>query len=127
MIVFDASALLVLLNKEPGYAFVETYLQNAIMSAVNFAEVITVLVNIGVPHEDAVNASSALISEVVPFDAIMAATSAQLRQATKEFGLSLGDRACLALAKHKKLPVITADQIWSQINLPIEIKLVERC
>ncbi len=123
-IVFDASALLVLLNKESGHELVEKYIPEAIMSAVNFAEVITVLVGIGVPHVDAVNISSELLVEIVHFDAIQAAISASFRHITKPLGLSLGDRACLALAQHKQLPVITSDKIWGKLDLPIDIKLV---
>ena len=119
--VFDASALLVLLNKEPGYEVIEKYLPDAIMSAVNFAEVITVLVSIGVPHTEAVNLSSELINEIIPFDTTQAAISAELRQITKPFGLSLGDRACLALAQQKKLPVITSDKIWGKLKFSFEI------
>lgn len=123
-IVFDASALLVLLNREPGHEVVEKYIPGSIMSAVNFAEVITVLVGIGIPNVDAVNISSELLAEIVHFDATQAAMSAELRHITKPLGLSLGDRACLALAQHKQLPVITSDKIWERLNLPIDIKLV---
>lgn len=121
-IVFDASALLILLNKESGYEIVEEHIPQAIMSAVNLAEVITVLVSVGMPHVEAVDLTSELIADIIPFDATQAAISAAFSKLTKPFGLSLGDRACLALAQNKKLPVITADQIWKKINLPIEIK-----
>jgi PIN domain nuclease of toxin-antitoxin system len=123
-IVFDASALLVLLNKEPGYKLVEQYVPEAIMSAVNLAEVITVLMGAGVPSTVAVSLSSELMTEIVPFDVVQAATSAALRQETKPYGLSLGDRACLALAQQKKLSVLTADKIWGELKLTIDIKLV---
>ena len=63
------------------------------------------------------------MTEIVPFDANQAATSAALRQITKTLGLSLGDRACLALAQQKQLPVITADKIWGKLNLSIDVIL----
>ena len=122
-VVFDASALLVLLNKEPGHELVERYLPQAMMSAVNFAEVITVLVNVGVPLSEATTLTSELITIIEPFNADQAVATAELRKTTKTLGLSLGDRACLALAQKKQLPVITADKIWKEIKLPIEIKL----
>jgi ribonuclease VapC len=120
-IVFDASALLALLHTEPGHEVIEKHLPNAIMSAVNFAEVMTVLVSLGVPHAEAVNLSSELITEIIPFDTTQAAISAELRQMTKPFGLSLGDRACLALAQQKQLPVITSDKIWGNLKFSFEI------
>lgn len=123
-IIFDASALLVLLNKEPGHETVESHLTHAIMSAVNLAEAITVLTNIGIPVDNAVQLASELITEIVSFDAEQAAITAELRSITKPFGLSLGDRACLALAKSRQLPVITADKIWKALKLPIDIKVV---
>ncbi len=58
------------------------------------------------------------------FDAAQALETACLRQKTKVFGLSLGDRACLALAQRNQFAVITADKIWKEINLPIEIILI---
>ena len=122
-IVFDASALLLLLNKEPGHELVETHLSKAVMSAVNMAEVLTVLAGLGVPSADAINITSSLIADIVSFDETQAASSASLRAITKPYGLSLGDRACLALALHHQLPVITADKIWKKIKLPIDIIL----
>lgn len=119
--IFDASAVIILLNQEPGHDFVKKYISQSMMSAVNLAEVITVLVSIGVPHTSATNIASELISEIIPFDTEQAAANAALRESTKPFGLSLGDRACLALAQIKQLPVITADKIWEKLTLPIEI------
>ncbi len=122
-VVFDASALLVLLNKEAGFVLVEKYLTESVMSAVNFAEVITLLVSVGVPQAEAVALSSELITEIVSFNVEHAAMSAALRAITKPFGLSLGDRACLALAQQRCLPVITADKIWSGFDLGVHVIL----
>ncbi len=121
--VLDASAVLVLLNQEPGHVFVKEHLSQSMISAVNFSEVITVLVGYGMPHIDATSVIFALKLEIIPFDTEQASKSAALRLATKPFGLSLGDRACLSLAEIKKLPVITADKIWARLELPIDILL----
>jgi ribonuclease VapC len=123
-VVFDASALLALLNKESGYMVAEKYLSQAMMSTINLAEVLTVLIGIGISHSDAVTMTTDLIDDIVPFDAEQAFETACLREKTKAFGLSLGDRACLALAQRKHLTVITADKIWKEIGLPIEIIVI---
>lgn len=123
-IVFDASALLVLLNKEQGHQVVESYLPQAIISAVNLAEVITVLMSTGMTAEQSTTIPTSLVAKVIPFNTELATQSAVLRGLTKSYGLSLGDRACLALAQQKQLPVITADRVWKQLNLPIEIIFV---
>lgn len=122
-VIFDASALLILLNKEPGYLVVKEYVSQAIISAINFSETLTVLMNIGIPQEDAVKLSTSIITEIIPFDSNQAILCASLRTITKQYGLSIGDRACLALAKYKNLPVITADKVWQQLNLPLDIIL----
>ncbi len=50
--------------------------------------------------------------------------SADLRSATRAHGLSLGDRACLALARSAGLPVLTADREWRGVGLDMEIELI---
>lgn len=62
--------------------------------------------------------------EVLPFTAALAEATAQLRPLTREAGLSLGDRACLALAGALGLPAVTADRIWPDLRLPVEIRVV---
>jgi ribonuclease VapC len=66
----------------------------------------------------------ALGLEILPFTAALAETTARLRSATRQAGLSLGDRACLALAAVLGLPAVTADRIWPDLGLPIEIRVV---
>ena len=60
--------------------------------------------------------------EIVPFDAEQAHESAGIRDATRGLGLSLGDRACLQLAARRGLPALTADRIWAETDLGIEIR-----
>lgn len=115
-IIFDASALLVLLNQETGCEIVEKHLPHAIMSTVNIAEVITVLIDLGIPHKTAREMVIEIIKEIVPFELQHAFTSASMKKMTKPYGLSFGDRACLTLAKLKNLPVLTADKIWAKID-----------
>ena len=122
-IVFDASALLALLNQETGHEAVEKHLPHAVMSTVNVAEVITVLIDLGMPDNAAKEMIVEIIKEIVPFELPHAFTSASLKKMTKSHGLSFGDRACLTLAKLKNLPVLTADKIWGEINHN-EIKII---
>jgi PIN domain nuclease of toxin-antitoxin system len=61
---------------------------------------------------------------VVPFDEELARQTGALRPATRSLGLSLGDRACLALAQREQLPILTADRIWAKLDLGIAIKVV---
>lgn len=123
-IILDASALLALLKKESGHSIVEENLANAVMSAINISEVIAVLLAIEIPKNETLTIINGLISEIIPFDQHQALMAAELRKITKQHGLSLGDRACLALAKEKKLPVITADKIWNKLDLGITIHVI---
>ena len=59
-----------------------------------------------------------------PFDESLAVEAGFLRPATRQYGLSLGDRACLALALRERIPVVTADRAWSQLDLGIDIQVI---
>lgn len=123
-IVLDASALLALLHNEPGYEQVAKALPYSLISAVNVAEVMSILVSNGMPSSEIEEAVSSLLNEVVPFDLKQATMVAELRKETKLQGLSLGDRACLGLAKLNDLPALTADKIWGKVNVGVEIQLL---
>lgn len=120
-IVFDASAVLALLNKETGEEIVEQHLPNSILSTVNLAEAVAALIDIGISREEAESTITELVTEIISFDQQQACIAADLRKITKSYGLSLGDRACLALAQMKNIPVLTADKIWKNINHSTEI------
>lgn len=123
-IVFDASALLVLLNQEKGYELVEKHLSKIIMSTVNVSEVFYTLIGVGMPENQVKEIVLEVVKEIIPFDLEQAFVSGGLKKATKFYGLSFGDRACFALAKIKKLPVLTADKIWEKIDGTTKIILV---
>lgn len=124
-IVFDASALLALINQEPGYEIAAEALPEAVMSAVNVSEVVTILKNIGMSLEEASSLVMELLGTIIPFNIEQAITTADLREQTKDKGLSLGDRACLALALLSHAPVLTADKIWKDIKIGgLEIRLI---
>jgi ribonuclease VapC len=125
-VVLDASAILALLNKENGYLVVEECLSHssAVMSAVNVAEALAILMGSGLTQSDATEIISEVVAEIVPFDFRQAAVTASLREVTKSYGLSLGDRACLSLGKMKKLLVLTADKNWAKFASEVQIRLV---
>jgi ribonuclease VapC len=123
--ILDASAALALLMREPGAERVEAALaQGVAMSAVNAAEVISKIAERdrhGAPK--ILRALEELGIEIVPFDAEQALMTGVLRSITKDKGLSLGDRACLALGKIRDLPVLTADAVWKKIEEPANLRV----
>ena len=122
--VLDASALLAILNQESGAEQWTDAVVDGVMSAVNLSEVIARLADTAMPEEDIRNVIEPLDLEVAPFDSHQAWTAGLLRSATKAAGLSLGDRACLALGRTMKLPVLTADQAWKSLRVGVQVKLL---
>jgi PIN domain nuclease of toxin-antitoxin system len=123
-VVLDASALLALLNQESGGEAVATLITQAAIGTVNLSEVVAKLVSNRVPEVIVRQVLESLALEIIPFDESQAFLAGRLHSDTKEFGLSLGDHACLALAIQLNQPVLTADQIWSNLNLGIEIRVI---
>ena len=123
-IVADASAILAALKNEP-FSYVDPrLLVGATVSAVNVYEVLSKLHNDGLNEEQAQAAVAVMDLRVVPFDGIQARTAARLRSMTRHAGLSLGDRACLALADRLGYPVVTADRVWASLEVGIEIIMI---
>ena len=110
--VLDSSALLAVIYDEPGQDVVRAALPDAIMSMVNVAEVISKLRERGFSQPEACASVEAYDLEMVDFDFEQACVAADLRMTTRSAGLSLGDRACLALSKMRGVPAITADRAW---------------
>lgn len=124
-VVLDASVLLALLNQEPGAErLTPEILRGAIASTVNLAEVQTKLVREGIDPEEAWDLALAPISQLEPFTPEQAKTAGSLVRHTRPFGLSLGDRACLALAMSLHNPVYTADKSWKNLKLGIPIHIL---
>ena len=128
-IVLDASAVLAVLNGEPG-ADVLTQkaelLENAVLGAVNAAEVQGKLISKGMRSEDAWTATSAAAQEIVDFDRQQAKIAGSLLPQTSSLGLSLADRACLALAIALNAPVYTADRKWKNLSVGIPIRMIRK-
>ena len=125
-LLFDASALLALIQQESGADAVRDALRDdAAISAVNLAEVAARLHQQGWATEDVAAAVRSLPVEVLPFDSETALRSGALRPVTAPLGLGLGDRACLATAALQRIPALTADRAWVELRLPgIEVRRV---
>lgn len=113
--VLDASAVLALLFEEPGAEIVRAQLRTGVIGAANLAEVLAKLSDHGLPAQEAARAVAILGLEVAPMTEGQAQRSAELRPATRTAGLSLGDRACLALAIELGAPALTADRSWAGV------------
>ena len=123
-VVLDASVVLAAILGEPGQEAVLALRETALVSAVNVAETRSRLADHGLDRA-AIDASMALIDiRVVDFDAEQAALSADFRPATRPVGLSLGDRACLALARQKGAIALTADRAWAGVDVAVDIRVV---
>ena len=116
--LLDASALLAVIFEEAGANLVrETLRGEAIMSSVNVGEVAARLHQEGWTAREIAGVVDGLRMEIVPFDTETALLSGRYRPQTRPFGLGLGDRACLATAGRLDVPVLTADRIWTKLNL----------
>ncbi|MFD3005846.1 type II toxin-antitoxin system VapC family toxin [Thermus tengchongensis] len=128
--VLDASALLALLLNEPGAARVEAVLaEGAAISAVNLAEVFSKQAERGHAPEavrERLVREGLLgqVLEVFPFTEEDALEAARLRPLIRPMGLSLGDRACLALARRLGLPALTADATWEGLDVGVKVEVV---
>lgn len=123
-VVLDASAVVALLRREPGAELVAEYVPDAIISAVNYAEVASRMADEGYSDEAVEAALDGLDLEIVPFDRVLALIAGGLRRSTRHLGLSLGDRACLALALTRGQPALTADRDWTECDVGVEVKLI---
>jgi ribonuclease VapC len=123
-IVFDASAMLTVIQNERGADRALAVMANAFMSSVNLAEVQTKLVAQGADPKAAWAQIRAFDCTSVPFGDMDAERAGSLVRMTRRYGLSLGDRACLALAIARKATVYTADRNWKNLSLGIEIEVI---
>jgi PIN domain nuclease of toxin-antitoxin system len=122
--VIDSSAVLAYLLNEPGGHLVEQEFGDALISTVNLAEVVTKLLSRGKRLGEVRKDLGELGMAVVDFTRDLAEDTGALIVETAAHGLSLGDRACLALARREKLPVLTADRIWEEINAGVQVELI---
>jgi ribonuclease VapC len=123
-VVIDASALLAYVNGEPGADKVEAVLGEAMISAVNLAEAATKLaLKRAIPDRILAELTEAELA-VIDFDRPLAEATGALAVLTRARGLSLGDRACLALAKREGAIALTADTAWSKVRVGVDVRLI---
>lgn len=120
-IVFDSSAIIALFAKEKGYEFIKQHMKNAIISSVNIAEVYKYCINVqNLTEDDTKSLIEMLDIKIIDFNNEQALITASLVSKTKQYGLSLGDRACIALAIIGNHSIITCDTIWQKVDVGIE-------
>ena len=122
--VFDSSALLAMTFDEPGGHIAARSLDDGLISAVNAAEVLGVYLDQGATDDQARRWFEDYGLEVRPFDTGLAFAAGLLRRQTRDQGLSLGERACLALAMREGTTVVTADRAWATLGLDVEVQLI---
>jgi PIN domain nuclease of toxin-antitoxin system len=123
-VVLDASAVLALLKREPGAERVRAVLDRAILGAVNAAEVQGKLVELGLSRDAATARIRFLGCRIVAFSENQAIEAGSLIEQTRTLGLSLGDRACLALAIDSKATAYTTDKVWKRLPLDLKIEVI---
>lgn len=121
--VLDAAAILAFLMNEPGADRVKAVARDAAISAVNLAEIVSVFARRGNTDSEIEALLSPFLGRVVPFDAATAFQAGLLAPQTRAYGLSLGDRACLALARSWSATAVTADRVWGQIGPQLGISI----
>jgi PIN domain nuclease of toxin-antitoxin system len=124
VIVLDSSALLAMLFFEPGCERVAQLVPRSCMSTVNLAEVLGRLARDGRAVDKAIDLIEEMGIAWIDFDREVAIGAAALLLPTAPWGLSLGDRACLALARLRNLPAVTADRAWAKLDLGFPIEVV---
>jgi PIN domain nuclease of toxin-antitoxin system len=120
-VVLDASAVLAVAHGEPGAEVVEPLVDGSSLSAVNWSEVARVCLSTG---RKPAALRSLLVDagcEIVPFTTEDADLAAALWPATRAAGLSLGDRACLALARRLDRVAVTTDRAWTGLDVGIDV------
>lgn len=122
--VLDSSVILAILFNEPGGERVIDVLQGALLSTVNLAEVHTRLLLAGSSSALAWDRLLSMGCDICFFDGTQARLAGELIGTTRTFGLSLGDRACLALAIERRARAYTTNPAWKNLHLGIEVEVI---
>ncbi|XHX76333.1 MAG: type II toxin-antitoxin system VapC family toxin [Stenomitos frigidus ULC029] len=123
-VVLDASALLAYLKGEPGSDVVDNVLAESVMSSVNWAEVVQKSIAASVNVDGMLDDLQALGLIMEPFTPEDGEMAGRLWEQTRQYGLSLGDRACLSLGLRLDASVLTADRAWASLNLSLNIQVI---
>lgn len=123
-VVLDASALLAMLQGERGGSKVAAAIAGARIGVINYTEVVSHFIRLGMPAADIDAMLDPLPIEIVPVDKELGKMAGHFRGVTAEAGLSLGDRFCLALAEREGLPAWTAEKAWKSIAEAAQVKVI---
>ena len=123
-IVLDASAVLALINNEKGSEVVLAALPHAIICSVNLSEVVSKLTDRGLVEAEIREDLDGFELRIIDFDRELAYRSGLLRDTTKAFGLSFGNRACLAVGQWLSCEILTSDKAWSKLNFSVPITII---
>lgn len=124
-VILDASALLALIQEETGAEIIKPLLKFSVISVVNVTETLSVLQRTNISPEEGLTLITDIITTIVPFDLEQAEQVAKLHPLVQPQGLSLADRACIALGIKLQIPIYTADRIWSDLQIDnANIKLI---
>lgn len=121
--LLDTSALIALLKKESGYEMIEKIIANSAISSVNFSEFVAVLARSGISYIDIDEMIKDIVPEIIPFCEDTSTKAGKLITVTKDYGLSLGDRACIATGDHYQMEIHTTDKVWSKLQPQIATKI----
>jgi ribonuclease VapC len=129
-VVLDASAVLARLYNEPGGEQIDALLDdleigNGVqisISSLNWCEILTRLHRASVTNPEEMLASLLAGVELVPFGKAEAEVAAKISKINP--ALSLGDRACLALARTLDATAWTTDKIWAQIPFGAKVNML---
>jgi ribonuclease VapC len=122
--VVDSSAVLAVLLGERGSDRVIPVLAGGLLGTVNLVEVHTRMISLGGVPAHVWDRILSLNCEICSLTQEQARISAELITTTRPFGLSLGDRACLALALERKATVYTTDREWTRLGLDLKIEVI---
>lgn len=124
MIVLDSSAVLAFLFSENGGEIARQTFDSALISTVNVTEIVAKQIDKGVDGNLAISRVEDLDLQMRPFDRELSLLAGKLRAVTRHKGLSLGDRACLALAIRENVTAVTADRKWADLDVGCKIELI---
>ena len=122
--VYDSSALLAIILGEPGADVASANIANAMVSSVNLAETFSRAEDKGIPVDKTERFLMGKEVRFVDFDSDLARVVGTMRTKTRSRGLSLGDRASIALALRERATIVTADRVWAELDLPCKVELI---
>ena len=128
IVVLDASAMLALVQQETGGEQVLCALEDSektlLVSSVNLCEVVTKLIRMGHSAAEVPISIEPFLKYVVDFDSEQALVAGELSRSSRKLGLSLGDRACLALAASRGATAWTTDAAWLKLKTGVKVHLL---